>query len=225
MYTGIVFADVVSIGMTNPLYGIFGGTFDPLHNGHLAIMTAVFDKCALEQVRLVPAAAPPHRDPPNASAQQRLEMVSLAIANYPQFDVDDRELKRETPSYTYDTVKSLQNENAARRYCLILGVDALSGLAGWHRWQELLASIHFIVVQRPGWALPQPLPDWWQQARAEVIDELTQFEAGKICLVDVEPNSVSATKIRDGIAQGVDVSTMVPHSVWDYICTNKLYGA
>ncbi len=211
--------------MANPLYGIFGGTFDPVHNGHLETVTAVFDKCALERVYFIPAAIPPHRDQPDANAQQRLEMVSLAIANYPRFDVDDRELKRETPSYTYDTIKSLQTEDCSRRYCLILGIDALSGLDSWYRWRELLDSIHFIVVQRPGWEIPEPLPDWWQQGRTEFIEDLKQFESGKICLIEVEPNPVSATEIRYGIAQGIDVSTMVPHSVWDYIRTNKLYGA
>ena len=207
------------------LHGIFGGTFDPLHNGHLATATAVFAQCALERVCFIPAAVPPHRDQPDASAQQRLEMVSLAIANYPRFDVDDRELKRATPSYTYDTVKSLQAQDSARRYCLILGVDALSGLDRWHRWRELLDSIHFIVVRRPGWEIPEPLPAWWRQGRAEFIADLNRFECGKICLVEVEPNPASATEIRYGIAQGVDVSTMLPHSVWDYICANKLYGA
>lgn len=211
--------------MANPLYGIFGGTFDPVHHGHLETITRVSDKCALERVYFIPAAVPPHRNQPDASAQQRLEMVSLAIADYPRFDVDDRELKRATPSYTYDTVKSLRAQDSSRRYCLILGIDSLSGLDSWYRWRELLDLVHFIVVRRPGWEIPQPLPDWWQQSRVEFIDELKQFEAGKICLVEVEPNPVSATEIRYGIAQGIDVSTMMPHSVWDYICTNKLYGA
>lgn len=210
--------------MDSPLYGIFGGTFDPVHKGHLETITTVVDKCTLERVYFIPSATPPHRAQPDASAQQRLEMVSLAIANHPRLAVDDRELKRATLSYTYDTVKSLQTEDGSRRYCLILGVDALSGLASWYRWRELLTSIHFIVVHRPGWEMPEPLPNWWRQGSTEVVEELKQFEAGKICLLEVEPNPLSATEIRYGITQGIDVSTMVTDSVWDYICTNKLYG-
>lgn len=214
--------------MANPLYGVFGGTFDPLHNGHLETVTAVANHCALERVYFIPAAVPPHRQQPRASAQQRLEMVSLALANHSRFEVDDRELKRATPSYApsyaYDTVKSLQAEDSCRRYCLILGVDALLALEGWYRWQALLDSMHVIVMRRCGWEIPALLPDWWQQRHVEGIDELQQFECGKICLIEVAPNPVSATEIRYGIGQGVDVSAMMPHSVWDYICANDLYG-
>ena len=216
--------------MASAFCGIFGGTFDPVHNGHIETVTTVADECALERVYFIPAATPPHRAQPRASAQQRLEMVSLALANHPRFEVDARELKRPTPSYTYDTVKSLQTQNLfkppeqSERYCLILGVDALSGIAGWYRWQELLDSVHFIVMRRAGWEIPAPLPAWWQQRRVECIEDLNQYESGKICLIEVEPNPVSATEIRRGIAQGIEVHTMMPPSVWNYICTNKLYS-
>ncbi len=211
--------------MANTLYGLFGGTFDPVHNGHLATVTRVADQCALERVYFIPAAVPPHRHQPCASAQQRLEMVLLALANHTRFEVDGCELTRPPPSYTCDTVKSLQARDACRRYCLILGVDAFLGLDGWYRWQELLDSIHFIVMCRPGWEIPASLPDWWQQRHAESIEYLQQCAGGKIYQIEVEPNPLSATKIRYGIAQGANVSTMMPHSVWNYICANKLYGA
>ncbi len=214
--------------MTRALYGLFGGTFDPLHNGHIETVSTVAEQCALEQICFIPAAVPPHRGQPHASAQQRLEMVALALVSLERgrqthFVVDDSELKRPAPSYTYDTVKSLQAQNVGRRYCLILGVDALLGLERWYRWQALLDSVHFIVMRRAGWEIPAPLPYWWQQRQVACIDTLKQYECGKICLIEVAPNPLSATEIRYGIAQGIDVSTMMPHSVWDYICTHNLY--
>ena len=211
--------------MTSSLYGIFGGTFDPVHNGHLNTVTAVQKTCNLESVHFIPAAIPPHRKQPVAPADQRARMVALAVANHSCFDMDDRELKRITPSYTYDTVESLQSENPARKYCLILGIDALAALESWYRWRELLGVIHFIVMGRPGWEAPQPLPDWWQAGLVESVNELKLYKSGKIYAVAVPPNPVSSTEIRYGISRGVDVSSMMPTPVWEYICTHNLYGA
>ncbi len=211
--------------MANSLYGIFGGTFDPIHNGHLDTVKAVQKSCSLEWVHFIPAALPPHRNQPTASAQHRAEMVALAVAEHSLFDMDDRELKRSAPSYSYDTVKSLQYEHPSRTYCLIVGIDALSGLGGWYKWRELLASIHFIVMARPGWEAPIPLPEWWQQGRASAVGTLRSHSAGKIFPVEVTPSPLSSTEIRFGISRGVDVSTMMPEPVWNYICANKLYGA
>ncbi len=209
--------------MRNKLYGIFGGTFDPVHNGHLQSVTTVYNHCALERICFVPTAVPPHRGRPGASAQQRLEMVALAVANHPQFDVDDRETRRDAPSYTYDTVKSFQAEDAAKCYCVILGVDALLGLESWYRWRELLASVHFLVMRRGGWNPPDPLPGWWKARYTESIEDLKRFKSGKIFQVNIIPNPVSATEIRCGLARGIDVSPMMPQSVWNYIDTNNLY--
>ncbi len=214
-----------SLNSNNPLYGVFGGTFDPLHNGHIETVLAVCDQCALERVYFIPLATPPHRGHPHANPQQRLEMVSLALANHSRFEVDDRELKRRAPSYTYDTIQSLQAQNADKRYCLILGIDALLGISRWYRWQALLDSVHCIVIPRIGWDIPEPLPDWWQQRHVKLISDLRQHQRGKICLIEVNHNPESATEIRYGIARGIDVSTMMPPSVWDYICLNGLYGA
>jgi nicotinate-nucleotide adenylyltransferase len=211
--------------MTSSLYGIFGGTFDPVHNGHLNTVTAVQKSCNLEHVHFIPAGIPPHRKKPVAASNHRARMVALAVANHSGFDMDDRELKRNSPSYTYDTVESLQSENQSRKYCLILGIDALAALESWYRWRELLGAIHFIVMGRPGWKAPRPLPDWWQEALAVSVDELKLYRSGKIYAVAVPPSPVSSTEIRYGISRGVDVSSMIPAPVWEYICTHNLYGA
>ena len=176
--------------MSVTLYGIFGGTFDPVHNGHLDTVNYIADKCAMEQVLFIPSASPPHRNQPHASSSQRLEMVSLAIRDFPRFTVDDREMHRKPPSYTYDTVKSLMADFPGRRYCFIIGVDALAGLESWYRWRDLLGMIHFVVMGRPGWSAPDPLPDWWSDARTSDRDAFESSRAGKILEVDIPPNTV-----------------------------------
>jgi len=209
--------------MTELLYGIFGGTFDPIHKGHLNTVSSVRKQCNLERVHFIPASIPPHRDIPGATAQQRLEMVTIAIAGYPGFDVDDRELRRDTPSYTFDTVKSLQEDNPGRNYCFILGVDAFVGLEKWYRWRDLLDQVHFIIMQRPGWQAPSPLPIWWSERRMSDCDKLRGKACGGIVEIEVEPNPVSATEIRYGVANNVDISPMVTDAVRNYICSNNLY--
>ena len=209
--------------MSEPLYGIFGGTFDPIHNGHLETVQHIVDECAMEQVVFVPAASPPHRSQPHASARQRLDMVALAITGFPRFAVDDRELQRNLPSYTYDTVKSLQADFPHRRYCFIIGIDALAGLENWYCWQDLLEMIHFVVMGRPGWHAPDPLPGWWRSARTTERKVLETSRAGKILEVAIPPNLASATEIRYGISQGFDVGAMMPAPVWQYICQHNLY--
>ena len=205
------------------LVGVFGGTFDPIHNGHLETVKAVSEACGLGRVLFIPSATPPHRDAPGATAKQRLEMVALAIADVPNFVLDDREFRRPPPSYTYHTLSSLAEEMPEHVCCFILGVDALLGIERWHRWQELLDMANFIVMERPGYASPTPLPDWWQTRKITSVDELGRRPGGQILELVIEPRAVSATEIRYGIANGVDVSAMVPGNVWHYIQENKLY--
>ena len=213
--------------MTESLYGIFGGTFDPVHNGHLNTVASVKANCNLQKVSFIPASIPPHRDLPGATAKQRLDMVELAISGYPDFEVDDRELQRDSPSYTFDTVKSLQADFPNRNYCFIVGVDAFIGLEKWHLWRDLLDQVNFIVMRRPGWLAPSPLPIWWSERKKHCCDELRNNNiarsGGGIVEIEVEPNPVSATEIRYGIASNVDISSMVTDSVRDYIYSNNLY--
>ena len=210
--------------MNESLYGIFGGTFDPIHCGHLETVANVLQQCGLKKILFVPAFIPPHKSETHANPQQRLEMVRLAVADIAEFDVDDREIKRNTVSYTFDTVQSLQSEYPRRKFCFIVGVDALLGIEQWHRWRELIGIIHFIVMERPGWQPPARLPQWWQQGAAHSIEELLHSRSGRFLVVKVDPNPLSATEIRYGISQALDVGAMLPAKVWDYICTHHLYS-
>ncbi len=211
--------------MNDLLHGIFGGTFDPVHNGHLKAIAAVSKQCQFECVHIIPSASPPHRSQPHASARQRLEMVALAIAGLDRYNLDDRELKRDSPSWTCDTVRSLQADYPDRKFCLVAGVDVLRDLADWYLVDELVKRVHFVVMQRPGWSFPDPLPDWWRRGWTARLDDLRKYRAGKFYEVNPEPVAVSATEIRAAVSQGMDVSDRLPTAVWDYICAHNLYSS
>lgn len=200
--------------------GIFGGTFDPIHIGHVETVRQVMQQTGLPLVRYIPAAIPPHRPRPGTSAEQRLAMVDLALQDQRDMIVDARELRRRGHSYTVDTVESLQGEFPDIDFSLILGLDALLGFDRWHRWQELLSLVGIYVMVRPGYALPDPLPDWWQVADASAPDSLA---AGKIQAISIDPVDVSATGIREGIRAGEDQHHVLHPEVWQYIQIHKLY--
>jgi nicotinate-nucleotide adenylyltransferase len=203
--------------------GIFGGTFDPIHNGHLRSALELLQQFDLDHIRLIPCARPPHREQPQATAEQRVMMLHLAIKNSTQFVVDDRELKREGASYTIDTLKSLRQEMPDTALYLILGSDAFSGLSTWHQWGKLLDLSHIIVMQR---AL-QPLSlsadmDSWFQARQGSAEDSTLL-AGKIWPVKLTQLTTSATAIRADIARGQSPAFLTPDSVVSFIEQLALY--
>ena len=131
--------------------GVFGGTFDPIHYGHLRLAEELADRLQLGEVRIVPARVPPHRAAPKVTSSHRLEMVRLACAGNPRFLVDDRECRREGPSYTVDTLLGLRAELAADTpLCLLMGVDAYLALTTWSRWERLYDLAHIVIAHRPG---------------------------------------------------------------------------
>src|SRR5204863_186003 len=130
--------------------GIFGGTFDPIHYGHLRTAFELWQTLKLAEVRFMPSGNPPHRVRTLADAALRVQMVRVAVADQPAFIVDDREVRRAGASYTFDTLTELRRENPERSLCLLLGMDAFLGLPSWHRWRELFELAHVVVAHRPG---------------------------------------------------------------------------
>jgi nicotinate-nucleotide adenylyltransferase len=205
--------------------GILGGTFDPIHYGHLRPAQEVLRALDLAEVRIIPAANPPHRHAPQATAAQRLRMAELAVAEFPGLRVDDREIRRGGPSYTVLTLESLREEFGARPLCLLLGLDAFEGLETWHQWQRLPELAHFVVMTRPGWSLPaaEGLPAWARGRLAHAAGELARTSAGKIHFQTVTPQDISATHIREAIARNEPVDGLLPPVVLDYLRANRIY--
>lgn len=195
--------------------GIFGGTFDPIHTGHLRTAFELREALRLAEVKFLPAGNPPHRDHAQASAQMRLTMVQAAVADEPGFSVDDREVRRTGLSYSVDTLTELRAEHPDRSLCLLLGMDAFLGLPGWHRWREILQLAHVVVAHRPGWKAPTqgPLGEVMVDHGTGTIRELHDHVAGRVYVHAVTQLEISSTELRQMIAHGGDPRFLVPDSV------------
>lgn len=203
--------------------GILGGTFDPIHNGHLRSALEVIEEFGLEHVRLVLSARPPHRKQPLASEEQRLEMLHAAVKNNSNFVIDDRELKREGPSYSVDTLKSLRDELSGKSLYLILGSDAFNHLSTWYQWQQLLKLSHIVVMQRPDEpiALREDMKTWYQEHIGS--SKHSALSSGKIWPVKLTQLNISATAIRSDIIEGVRPTFLTPDPVIRLIKELSLY--
>lgn len=206
--------------------GLLGGTFDPIHYGHLRPALDVLETLPLAELRLIPSAQPPHRDEPGATAEQRLEMVRLAVADQPGFVVDDRELRRKGPSYMVDTLTEFRQEYGPETpLALIMGIDAFLGLPQWHRWQELVGLAHLVVTRRPGWSVPPegPLAEMLAEHACGSMADLSSAPAGSIRFVEVSQLDISATVIREHLQEGRSPRYLMSEAVIKYIRVNDLY--
>ena len=210
-----------------PLTVWYGGTFDPVHNGHLAVARAARDALAAD-IRLMPAADPPHRAPPGASAGHRAAMLDLAIAGEPGLHVDCRELSRGGRSYSIDTLRELRGElGVAAPVALLVGADSFVGLATWKAWRQLFELAHFVVAERPGSPLDDGLPP---ELAAAVADRWTcsprvlqEAPAGRIWRLRQPLRMESATELRRRIAAGEPWREWLPFAVAEYIDRHALY--
>ena len=211
-----------------PPIGVFGGTFDPIHFGHLRLAEEMAAALDLSRVLFVPAGQPPHRAPPRIASTHRLEMVRRAIAGNPQFEVDAREVARSAPSYTVDTLTALRGERGPEQpLWLMLGADAFLGLASWHRWSQLFDLANIVVVTRPGAhtlhpdTLPEPLKS--EIFKRQVADSLAAGPAGSVVLRLMTPLEISATAIRETLSRQGSVRYLLPDAVLNYIHEHQLY--
>jgi nicotinate-nucleotide adenylyltransferase len=204
------------------MIGILGGTFDPVHFGHLRTAQQVYRQLKLERVIFVPAANPPHRRPPVASIEHRIRMLQLALPRYEGFELDDREQRLGGISYTVRTLESFRDELGNHSLGLIMGADAFAGFESWHRWQDILDLAHLLVMNRPGIST-SALPAWAQARTSDDIELLKNSAGGRIFFLTVEPEAISATDIRAALARSESVAGKMPKTVVDYIETNDLY--
>lgn len=213
------------------MIGVFGGTFDPIHFGHLRPALEITEALGLRELRMIPCALPPHREQPEVDAQLRLRMVSAAACNEPRFKVDDRELRREGPSYTVDTLQSLRQELGSEAMGLLIGMDAFLGLHTWHQWERLVDLAHLIVMQRPGVYTPEQYRKKMQPEIRTLVDQRTTTElrrlhdaaCGKLWFQAVTQLEISATQVRSVIARGHSARFLTPQSVLEIIENHHLY--
>lgn len=206
--------------------GLFGGTFNPVHIGHLRTALELRELLNLDEMRLLPSALPPHRDEPEVSARQRADMVSLAIAGEPGLVLDERELHRMGPSWTLDTLREVRAElGAEARLSFCIGMDSLVSLASWHRWHELTSWAHLVVAARPGWSLPAEgeVAEWLGARRAENAQKLFEQPQGGVLITELTLLPVAATDLRTRISNVRSVRYLTPDTVLDYIKKHQLY--
>lgn len=214
--------------MPEPL-ALFGGTFDPIHFGHLRLAEESISHLGLGGVRWIPAGQPPHRGAPQVTARQRLEMVALATAGNQRFSVDASEVEAAEPSYTVHTLERLRDEFGARQpLILLVGADAFAGLSSWHRWRDIFALAHIAVSHRPGFpvevgSLPPMLADEFNARRQPDAGGLKTSPAGGIVTFAMTQLAISATQIRKLLANGLSARYLLPDGVLDYIGLHQLY--
>ena len=212
--------------------GILGGTFDPIHLGHLRLAEDLAETLGIAEVRLLPTGTPPHRTPAQAPAADRLAMVNLAIAGNPRFVLDEHEVHKTAPCYMVDTLDELRAElGPDRPLVLFVGGDAFMGLDGWHQWQRLFDLAHIAVAHRPGFP-----PETWLDRiapalltqmlmrRANHAADLAAAPAGRIWLQAVTQMDISSSGIRTRIKAGQSIRYLVPNAVHDYIRQHRLYS-
>lgn len=207
--------------------GILGGTFNPIHFGHLRMAQELADALHFDEIRFIPAASPPHKHTPSISAEHRAAMVRLAIADNPTFVCDARELHRNGASYSIDTLLSLRDELGAQAsITLFMGSDAFTKLDTWHRWEEIIQHCHIALVQRPHAhqdKLPKVLETFLHNHYTENGDDLHTTPAGYVTMREITALDISSTAIREAFKHAYSTRYLMPDNVIDYIRQHQLY--
>ena len=192
--------------------GVYGGSFDPVHIGHLRSALEVSQAQELDELRFLPSGNPPHRARAQVANEHRLKMLQLAVDDAPGIGIDDRELGRKSTSYSIDTLETIQAENPQADLTLIIGMDQFNAFDTWHRWQELLQRVELVVMERPG----ETLSGSAYQLMASSLQK-------RISIVSVTQLEISSSRIRKDLQAGLDIRFLVPYAVRDYILSQDLY--
>ena len=209
--------------MISKLIGVFGGTFDPVHNGHTKIIQNLLELIPFDEIKVIPNGQPPHRTSV-CSNNDRLEMVNLAFKGINQISVDEREIHREGPSYAIHTAREILEEYHQDNIIWIMGSDAFSEIDSWFEWEEFIDLVNILVMARPGSKI-----DTTSKAQSLIKDRqvadigLLEEGAGNILIVDIDPVSISSTQVRKNIGCGEEVGDLILEDVSDYIDAGKLY--
>ena len=210
---------------TPQLMGVFGGTFDPVHYGHLRTARAAVQQVGLGCLRILPCYQPVHRELPVGTAEQRVAMLRLALQEFPEFELDLRELSRGGASYSYDTLEGLHQEFPDAHLCLLIGADAFLKFTEWYRWRDILNIAHVLVMVRPGYRIFSDVSgnDLLQQYGANKESELTERAAGRILPVAVPELDISSTMIRERLRKGESISGLLPPALEEWLKQQSIY--
>lgn len=209
------------------MIGILGGTFDPVHNGHIRLAIEFYEHLGLSELRLIPLRIPPHREPPLAEPEQRLAMLQLAVKNISGLVVDDCEIRKETTSYTIDTVCFIKKNIGDLPVCLLMGFDAFSKIHTWYRWEELLEYVHIAIADRPGNDIKEYTRELAELIKTHLtgnVADLKNSPSGKIYRLTMPMLDISATQIRKIISNNQSARGLLPGDVIEYINMNNLYN-
>ncbi|MEZ5447324.1 MAG: nicotinate-nucleotide adenylyltransferase [Gammaproteobacteria bacterium] len=205
--------------------GLLGGSFDPVHDGHLRLAIEVMEGLDLDHVRLVPLNLPNATKLPVATGEQRLAMLRAAVAGEPRLVPDDRELRRGGISYTVETLQSLREELPHQPLCLILGMDAYRRIGTWHHWQRLLTLSHIVIAARPGAGVTAAdLPAEFGRAETADPDMLRRQPCGSVYRQTIQQLDISSTQIRERLRHGLNVRYLLPDAVFDFIHRHHPYS-
>ena len=212
--------------VNNMAVALFGGTFNPVHIGHLRIALEFAELLEVDSLRMIPCSLPPHRETLTVSADQRMAMLKAALVDYPQLVADDLELQRGGSTYTIDTLRQIRQQiGSDMPLYLCIGIDVLATLDSWREWRQLTDYCHLVVSARPNYQLPEagPLAEWIKQHRCDDLQQLKQCSAGKLHLCDTTMLAISSTEIRDKSRRGETIDFLTPATVVNYIHQHHLY--
>jgi nicotinate-nucleotide adenylyltransferase len=207
------------------IIGIFGGSFDPIHNGHLRVVIELLETMPFSEIRILPCQTPALKPLIYASAEHRFNMLGLATQALNKTVIDERELKRDGVSYTYDSLVAIRDESGNKPLVLIIGNDAFAEFDRWYRWQDILSLAHIIIVTRPNYILPSTgnIQRLLENHLTQHVEDLCKMPAGKIMLCPIPLLAISATDIRRKITGNLSIRFLVPDSVLEYISNQKIY--
>ena len=207
------------------IIGVFGGTFDPVHNGHVVTISELLERLPFEKILVIPNFQPPHRESSQTSYKHRFEMASLAFKDIPNTTVDSREYLREGPSYAIKTVKEVMSEEEGVKLVMIVGSDSFGDIHSWYKWEELIDLVDFVIMKRPGMPLSKNKKakdlvsaEWFRK-------DLFEDSQSNIFEIEVTPFKISSSSIREKIAKGKKIDHLVNTLVEEYIKEHGLYGA
>ena len=207
------------------MLGIFGGTFDPIHNGHLRVAIDAYEQLGLDRVHLIPLSGAVHRDQPKASAEHRFSMIEKAVENTPFLVADDREIRRGGDSFMVDTLASLHTDYPDQSLCLLLGTDAFNGFDRWRDPEQILQLANLVVLKRPGYSVPSDsaLAGLVKDHACDDLGSLQSSAAGKIFFLEVTQLDIASSEIREKVTQDQQANFLLPNSTLKYIQKHQLY--